>query len=115
MQVWHEWRVTLTCRWDDLAKGERVAGITLGTSARRDVVDDGAQSVDTARPGAGIHALQVDAGLITRALRVYGALGSAIGRLAHHVVLQAGARGGTTDISALRETTTGGWYAGIFV
>jgi len=59
--------VTLTCRWNDLAKGERIAGVTLGTSARRDVVDNRAQGVDTARAGAGIHALHIDARLIARA------------------------------------------------
>lgn len=43
-----EWRVTLTCRWNDLAEGERVAGITLGTSACGNVIDDRAQGVDAA-------------------------------------------------------------------
>lgn len=82
----------LTCRWQQLAEGKRVAGVTLGTSACGNVVNHRAQGIGAARARAGVHALHVDAGLIARALRVYSALGSAIRRLTH-VILQTGTRG----------------------
>lgn len=74
------------------------------------MVNHRAQGIGAARARAGVRALHIDASLIARALGVYGALGSAIGRLTR-VILEAGAGGRAADVPALGETAARGRHA----
>lgn len=78
------------------------------------VVSDIALGTQSARVGAGVITLLVDARLRQVTLGIDYALGPAVGRHAH-VVLQAGAHGLAVDLSALTIGAARRWFAWVLL
>lgn len=85
--------------WQDVAADEWIASVSFRTRARRCVINDRATRQETAGSRTRISTLFSDAGLVSRTVRVYRALGSAI-RWNTDVILHAGARWRVADSSA---------------
>jgi hypothetical protein len=87
-----------------IAVGKRISCVSVGTCARRGVVDHGALSSDATRSRTWIAAFFGHASSVAGTFRVNCALGSTVGR-ASCVIWQASARRHAADVSALRVET----------